>query len=150
MWTSHCGKSSFLITIYDLYFWYLSTMFVLQSWVINQWITIVHFFHLGRVISRFIISFYSEFLPCKHPHVGFKPGTFGTNCVWTLLTPKPTQPPRLDMHNNFRFSSLWFERVEFTPFNKNGCSCQKCPFISSFIDIYLIHRHLVHTKKFKR
>ena len=36
MWTSHSGKSSFLITIYDLYFWFISTMFVLQLWIINQ------------------------------------------------------------------------------------------------------------------
>ena len=28
---------------------------------------------------------------------GFEHGTLWTNCVWTVLMPKPTQPPRLDI-----------------------------------------------------
>ena len=59
-----------------------------------------------------ILVKFSEFLPYKHPQAGFEPGTFGTNCVWTLLTPKPTQPPRLDFFTFPVSVSFWLTEAK--------------------------------------
>ena len=61
--------------------------FTVMLWIRSDYL----FRSEGRYMS------YSEFLQCKHLQAGFKPGNFGTNCVWTLLTPKPNQPARLDV-----------------------------------------------------
>ena len=62
-------------------------------------------FFLPLFLCFFIVG-YSATLPTRiyfqkwHVYVsqmGFEPVTFGTNCVWTLLTTKTTQPPRLDL-----------------------------------------------------
>ena len=64
IWTSQSGKSSFLITIYDLYFLYQQCLYYNLE-VINQWITIVHFSdtHLGRVILQSIDVYRGSIIP---------------------------------------------------------------------------------------
>ena len=49
------------------------------------------------VYGGYLIPFWSEFLPYKHPQAGFEPtGAEIGNCVGTLFVALPPKPPRLD------------------------------------------------------